>query len=52
MALNRKKVELMRSLRKRIKAEIPRAKISFYWNKVGSNFKNCPKSWWKHIMKF
>ena len=51
MAFKNKKVELMRSLRKRIKAEIPRAKISFYWNKVGSNFKNCPKSWWKHIIE-
>ena len=32
MALKNKKVELVRSLRKRITAEIPRAKISFYEN--------------------
>ena len=30
----------MRSFRKRITTEIPRAKISFYENKVGSNLKN------------
>ena len=46
-----KKVELVRSLRKRITAEIPRAKMSFYYNKVGSNLKNCPKSWCKHIIE-
>ena len=41
----------MRSLRKRITGEIPRAKISFYEiNKVGSN-SNCPKSWWKRIIE-
>ena len=51
MAFKNKKVELLRSLRKRITAEIPRAKISFYENKVGSNLKNCPKSWWKHIIE-
>ena len=38
----------MRSLRKGITG----AKISFYEiNKVGSNLKNCPKSWWKHIIE-
>ena len=42
----------MRSSRKRITGEIPRAKISFYEiNKVGSNLKSCPKSWWKHIIE-
>ena len=46
-----KKVELVRSLRKRITAEIPREKMSFYYNKVGSNLKNCPKSWCKHIIE-
>ena len=51
MAFKNKKVELLRSLKKRITAEIPRAKISFYENKVGSNLKNCPKSWWKHIIE-
>ena len=52
MAFENKKVELVRSFRKRITAEIPRAKISFYENKVGSNLKKCPKSWWKHIEGF
>ena len=51
MAFKNKKVELVRSLRKRITAEIPRAKMSFYQNKVGSNLKNCPKSWCKHIIE-
>ena len=39
MAFKNKKVELVRSFRKQITAEIPRAKISFYENKVGSNEK-------------
>ena len=52
MAFKNKKVELVRSFRKRITAEIPRAKISLYENKVGSNLKKCPKSWWKHIEVF
>ena len=43
MAFKNKKVELLRSFRKRITADIPRAKISFYENKVGSNFKKMPK---------
>ena len=46
MAFKNKKVELVRSLRKRITAEIP-----FYENKVGSNLRNCPKSWWEHIIE-
>ena len=46
MAFKNKKVELVRSLRKRITAEIP-----FYENKVGSNLRNCPKSWWKRIIE-
>ena len=46
MAFKNKKVELVRSLRKRITAEIP-----FYENKVGSNLRSCPKSWWKHIIE-
>ena len=37
MAFENKKVELVRSFRKRITAEILQAKISFYENKVGSN---------------
>ena len=41
-----KKVELVRSLRKRITAAIQRAKTSFYDNKIGSNLKN----WLKLIL--
>ena len=46
MAFKNKKVELVRGLRKQITAEIP-----FYENKVGSNLRNCPKSWRKHIIE-
>ena len=39
MAFKNKKVDLVRSPRKRITAEIRRAKISFYDKKLGSNLK-------------
>ena len=51
MAFKRNNTERVKKLRSQISAEIRKAKISFYENKVGPNLKNRPKSWWKVIKR-
>ena len=51
MAFKRNNTERVKNLRSQISAEIGKAKIFFYENKVGPNLKNRPKSWWKVIKR-
>ena len=44
MAFKRKNIKCVKKLRSQISAEIKKAKIFFYENKVGPNLKNRPKS--------
>ena len=49
MGFKSKNIECVKRLRSQISAEIRKAKIFLYGNKVGPNLKNRPKSWWKFI---
>ena len=51
MAFKSKNIECVKRLRSQISAEIRKAKILFYENKVGPNLKNHPKFWWKFIKR-